>query len=195
MLLRFMAACIITISILATGTADACVGRILQIGALDTPDGRVMAEALALMINERTGTTIETNYFADSEALYTAVAKGEIGILMENTTRAMAKLGQPVMIDYDKAYKEAKKRYRQELNLVWLDPFKFINNVQDDKPCRTATLISNDVMEDFPGLPRLLNKLAKRVNDKDYTVLVETVKSGEDPHGTAKDFLNTKKLI
>lgn len=182
-------------SLVSGGPAEACVGRILQIGALDTPDGRVMGEALALMINERTGTTVETNYFADSDALYAAVAEGEIGILVENTAKAMQLLGQEIPEDLDEAYKLAKMLYRKKLNLVWLDPFKFSNNVQADRPCRTATLVSNAVMEDFPGLPRLLNKLAKRVSDRDYTALVETVKAGEDPRGTAMEFLNTKKLI
>lgn len=195
MLLKFIATVIITMSFLTSGTAEACVGRILQIGALDTPDGRVMGEALAVMITERTGTIVKTNYFESSEALYKAVAEGEVGILMENTTRAMQLLGKEPPADIDEAYVQAKKIYRNELNLVWLTPFNFVNNIQDNKPSRTATLISHAVMQDFPGLPRLLNKLAKRVTDEDYITLVETVKSGTSPRSTAMQFLNTKKLI
>jgi glycine betaine/choline ABC-type transport system substrate-binding protein len=194
MLLRFILTITMTLQLFSPGTSEACVGRILQIGALDTPDGRVMAVALALMINERTGTSVDTKYFANSQALYDAVSKREVGIFLENTSRAMQRLGQHEPADYDEAYKQAKQLYRTELNLIWLDPFSF-DNAEGEKPSRTATLISKDVLEDFPGLPRLLNKLARRVNNKEYAALVENVKSGEDPRQTALHFLNIKKLI
>jgi len=180
--------------LLSAGPAQACVGRILQIGALDTPDGRVLAVALALMINERTGTSVETRYYATSQELYDAVQEKEVGIFLENTSRAMQKLGKEEPADYDEAYRQAKQLYRTELDLIWLDPFGFDNPV-GAAPSRTATLISKDVMEDFPGLPRLLNKLAKRVNNREYAALVENVESGQDPKKTALQFLNAKKLI
>ena len=195
MLVKYIATIIIAMSFLSSGAAEACVGRILQIGALDTADGRVMGEALAVMITERTGTIVHTNYFESSDALYTAVSEGKVGILVENTTTAMHRLGKETPADVNEAYVQAKKLYRKELNLVWLDPFNFTNNEQDGKQSRTATLVSQEVMQDFPGLPRLLNKLAKRVTDKDYIALVETVKSGTSPRSTAMQFLNTKKLI
>ncbi len=48
----------------------ACIGKTLYIGAMDRPSDKVMAEPVALLINERTGTAVQIRYMADNDALY-----------------------------------------------------------------------------------------------------------------------------
>ena len=175
--------------------SEACVGRILMVGGLDTPAGRVMGEMLALLINERTGTTVNTNYYENSAALYRAVKAEEVGILLENTVSAQQILKISVEEDKDKAYVKVKEAYRKDLNLIWLSPFGFFKAAGPEHESVSAAVLSFSVMTDFPGLPRLLNKLAEKMDDRDYAGLVKAVGSGTDPRAAAKDFLNLKKLI
>lgn len=194
MLKRIFFLVVCGIFLVSGAETQACVGRILKVGAIDSSEGRVMAETLALLINERTGTTIETHYFKNYDTLYEEVQAGNISLLLENTTRALAKLNKPLPTDHDQAYEIAKESFNKDMNLIWLDPFKFLNGHKDE-PSRTAILMTLDVMTDFPALPRLLNKLARKVDDSAYTSLVQAVEKGAKPRSTAMNFLNSKRLI
>lgn len=175
--------------------AEACVGRVLTVGAVETAAGRVLAEMLAILINERTGTTVNTKYFPEAGALYSAVQTAEVGILIENTVSARQRLNLLPETDQDKAYAAVKEAYRKDLNLIWLSPFRFLQAAGPGQESRSAVVLSASVMTDFPGLPRLLNKLAEKMDDQDYAGLLRAVSSGSDPRMAAREFLNAKKLI
>ncbi len=172
-----------------------CVGRILTIGSVDTPVGRVMTETLALLITERTGTTVHTKYFSNMNDLYTSIRTEEVGILVENSSSALKMLGLPEIKDHEKAYLQAKEKYRKNMDLIWLKPFHFLYANSSDQKSATATVLSLSVMTDFPGLLRLLNKLSKKVDEKEYSELLKLANSGKKPTNIAKDFLEAKKLI
>ena len=175
--------------------AYGCVGRILTIGSVDSPAGRVMTETLALLIIERTGTTVHTKYFNSTDDLYTAIRADEVGIFVENSSRALKILGLPEISDHEKAYLQIKETYRKDMDLIWLNPFHFLNANSSDQKSATSTVLSLSVMTDFPGLLRLLNKLSKKVDDQVYAELVKRANSGKKPTNIAKDFLEAKKLI
>lgn len=186
---------LVAVTLLAGGVANACVGRIIQIGAIDSPAGRGMAEILALLVNERTGTTVKIRYFEKASILYDAVKVGEIGLLVEDTTQALEILDRPLLQDSTVAYDQAKDLYREKFNMVWLVPFKFVNALDDGGSSQSAILISSDVLSDFPGLPRLLKKLAKKIESADYTALVAEIAQGAKARDSASQLLNNKKLI
>jgi glycine betaine/choline ABC-type transport system substrate-binding protein len=52
-----------------------------------------------------------------------------------------------------------------------------------------------EILNNFPALPRLFNKLGSRINDAAYTKLILSVESGGEPKSVAKEFLKSKKLI
>lgn len=89
--------------------ADACVGRILTIGILNAPQEQLLAEMVAVLINERTGTNVKIVQFKDSKELYSAVKKGEVGLMIENVERGMAMIGAPGESNKKAAYDVVKK--------------------------------------------------------------------------------------
>lgn len=186
---------IFLISLALTTPAQACVGRILSIGAVDTPMGRVLAETLALLIVERTGTTVNTSFYPGVTELYQAVTEKKVGILVENAHRGLTVVKAGQITDRNEAYSQAKTAYQANLNLIWMDPFAFINTVDWQEPTTTATVVSLDVMTDFPGLQRLINKLAAKLDDQAYAEMTSKARAGDKPAKIARDFLEAKKLI
>lgn len=189
-LIFLIAACL-----LPSRAAEACVGRIIHIGAANSPAERVLSEIIALLIAERTGTTVKTMTFDTHTALYDAIRAGEIGIFTENTTRALEVLGSPGTENTQDTYDLAKQLYREKLNLVWLDVLGLTVDKTPNNQAKNAIVISNEILSAFPGIPRLLNKLAQKISEDDYIGLVQTANSGDDPKTIARTFLNSKKLI
>lgn len=178
-------------------TGTACVGRILYLGALETNSDKLMSEMLALLINERTGTTIQIRSFASPEQLYTALKSTKeeerVDIIVEDTVQGMtmAKLTATAAPDQD--FLAVKAYYEKALDVVWLNPFGFTKDA--GKPSISAPLVRRDVLTNFPLLPRVLNKLAGAINDKAYADLIKSLDSGEKAKNAAKDFLKKQKFI
>ncbi len=175
--------------------AEACVGKTLNIGAINSVEGQVFAEILSAIINERTGTTVNTRYYRDSQGLYNAVKARQVDMIIENTARAMQILRKPIDADLKKTYETVKLAYEREKGLVWFKPFGFSNGKNTEGQSYTAPLLRTDVMNNFPALPRLIEKLGGTVNNETYIRLMKSVESGEKPKKVARDFLKAKKLI
>ena len=184
----------ILITCLAPGL-DACVGKTLTIGVTDSVEGKVFAEMLSTLVNERTGTTINIKFYDKVQDIYKAVREKAVDISIENTTIAMHVLNMPHEADAKKAYKVVKATYEKEKGLIWLKPFGFTKVQGADSPSYTATILRMDVLNNFPALPRLFNKLGSTINDAAYSRLLKSVESGKTPKSVAKDFLKSKKLI
>ena len=186
-------------TLVAANGSFACVGRTLYIGALNNSSANIiMAEMLSLLINERTGTTVQTRFFDSSDELYDALkSKKEeerVDILVEDTVDALARMKQQPQADPDKDYQLVKDLYDQQLSVVWLNPFGY-NNSKTGSPSVSAPLVRRDVLTNFPLLPRVLNKLAGTIDNATYDKLKKEVADGEKPKNAAKDFLKKKKFI
>lgn len=185
----------ITVLFAFTRQPDACVGKILNIGVVNSSEGQLFAEMLYILINERTGTTVNVRFYKNAQELYEAVKVNQVDISIENTTRAMHILNKPVEVDVKKAYEVVKTTYEKEKGLVWLKPFGFLNGNGGEHPSYTAAILRVEVLNNFPALPRVINKLGSIINDEMYTKLIKSVESGEKPKKVARDFLKSKKLI
>ncbi len=187
----------LSIAVLLTFTRqpDACVGKILYIGALNSTYEQLLSEMLSVLISERTGTTVNIKYYKDSKELYNAVKKNEVGILVENTDRALEILGRPKEENVEKAYNISKEEFRKNLNLVWLKPFVLLSEAGEKSQNYYSPLIAVDVLSNFPALPRVINKLSGIMNEEIFSRMVRSVKSGEKPKKIARDFLKARKLI
>lgn len=166
--------------------AAACVGKTLYIGITGSANEVLYAEIISQLVTERTGTTVKVLQFKDSTELYNAVKKGEVGVLVENTERALRILDRRES-NPKQAYELAKREYRKSLNLVWLESFGAGHTY--------APVISVDTMGHLPALPKLLNKLAGVLNEDSCSKLLRSLKSDEKPRRVARDFLKAKKLI
>ncbi len=190
-----MAILIAVVLMLFVPSVFACVGKTLTIGVTNSTEGKVFAEMLSTLVNERTGTTINIKYFDNSQDIYEAVKKQDVDISIENTTSALNVLNMPKEADIKKAYKIVKSTYEKEKGLIWLKPFGFTKAGSGEAPAYTATILRMDILNNFPALPRLFNKLGSKINDAAYVKLIKSVESGEEVKKVARNFLKSKKLI
>lgn len=178
--------------------SPACVGRILYIGAIDTPESKLMAELLVTLINERTGTSVKIRFTNNRNDLYAAFKahdeNSRVDIIVENTADAMVHLRKARLATPDQEYAEIKKLYEKELSVVWLTPFAFKSG-SGAVPALSAPLIRQDVLTNFPLLPRILNKLSTAIDTQTYNDLLKKINSGGKPKNVAKDFLKERKFI
>jgi glycine betaine/choline ABC-type transport system substrate-binding protein len=182
----------VIVLLLFSPDADACVGKLLHIGVLNSSEGQVFAEMISALIKERTGTTVDTKLYKSPQELYDAVKAKQVDISIENTTRAMQMLNKPVETDAKKAYEVVKATYEREKGLVMLRPYGFLNG---NGGGYTATVLRVEILNNFPALPRVMDKLGSSINDETYAKLIKSVESGESPKKVARDFLKSKKLI
>jgi osmoprotectant transport system substrate-binding protein len=198
---KFFRICLAVIFLLVATTAvsQACVGRILYVGAIETVEGQTMAELLVLLINERTGTNVKIRYFDDNSKLYQAFKSHEeeirVDIIIENTADAMALMQKDRIKDLDQEYLTVKKFYEKELDATWLKAFGFKNIKGSNNPSVSASLIRNDVLTNYPLLPRILNKLSGAIDEKTFSEMIGKVRSGSKAKNVVKDFLRAKKFI
>ncbi len=179
--------------LLSSVQSYACVGRILNIGIVDTLNEKLLAELISVLINERTGTTVNVKVFESSEEIYLAVKKEEIGIVIENTDNALDMLNISKSGNTEEDYKVSKKEFRERKNLVMLKPF---GSMPDDRNQKYySAVISEDVLINFPALPRVINKLKNILNDKRIGKVIKSARSGKKTRRVARDFLKKKKLI
>ena len=169
------------------GTANACVGKTLFIGLINSPTEQLLGELVANLVTERTGTSVKIVPFKDERELYAAVKKGEVGLVIENRDRAFEVLGKSRGGNNKSAMELIKREYQKNLNLVWLEPFG------GNPPY--APVITTETLSALPALPKLLNKLAGILSADAYARLIKAATSAEKPKKVARDFLKAKRLI
>lgn len=174
-------------------TAHACVGKILNIGIPNSANEQLLAEMIATLVTERTGTTVKIIVYKDERELYKAVKKGEVGVLIENTDHALKMVSRPKESNAKTAYETAKSEYRKSLNMVWLDPLVLAKNAAGS--FYYAPVLSLDTLSNLPALPKLINKLSGVLKEDTCAKLLKSVKSDDKPKKVARDFLKSKKLI
>jgi glycine betaine/choline ABC-type transport system substrate-binding protein len=121
------------------------------------------------------------------------VKQGQVGLLIESTDHAMELLNKPRENNPKVAYDVAKREFRKNLNLVWLEPFGAMPGSGANQ--LYAPVLSVDVLGNLPALPKLLNKLTGILSDGSYAKLVKSVNDKEKPKKVARDFLKSRKLI
>jgi osmoprotectant transport system substrate-binding protein len=177
--------------------ASACVGKTIVVGALDTPQQQVLANMLAILIGERTGTTVKVVPAASHEAAHQALLKADLDMYVEYTGVGQVKiLGAAPVADQAELYKAVKERYNQELNLVWLEPFGFADPklAPAGTVAEAAPLVRKDTLKKFPALARLINKLGGTINLATMQKLEAAVK-GDNAKEIARKFLKENRLI
>jgi hypothetical protein len=129
----------------------------------------------------------------NSQELYEALKIKQVDIIIENTDTAMQLLNRPVETNLNEAFETVKLAYEKEKRLIWLKPFGFLNGNGGRVQSNTAPVIKAEVLNNFPGLPRVLGKLAGAINDEAYRA--STIEVGDKPKKAARDFLKSKAHI
>ncbi|GAB4559324.1 MAG: lipoprotein [Geothermobacteraceae bacterium] len=180
---------LLTCLLLLAGPAAACVGKTLVIGTLESPRQQVLAQLLAVLITERTGTTVQLKSFANVKQRHEALLKHDLDMVIEQTGVASSEiLGQKPVEDAEALYQAVKESYNSELNLVWLKPLGF--RLDGD----AAPVVRKDTLKKFPALARLINKLGGRI-DQQAIAQLEQQAAAQPPEQVARLFLKQNRLI
>ena len=179
-------------------SANACVGKSLVIGSLNTPSLSTISEMMGILITERTGTTVVVKYFDSFPALADAEKKGQVDVMVDYAGRCYVDvLGKAPVSDEKKIFSVVKEDYQRDMNLVWLEPFGFHDAgvVKGNTPAFAAPVIRKDTLSKFPALPRVISKLAGKVDNAIMAKLVsEGGANGKTKKATRK-FLKDNRLI
>lgn len=186
---RIFWALLLALVALYVSPVNACVGKTLHIGVLDTPNEQLLAELTAQLITARTGTTVKIETFKGQKELYASVKQGQIGMVIESIDRAMEMLGKPKESGKS-ALETAKAEYRKSLNMIWLEPF----GSGQGSAQLYAPVIANEILGSLPALPKLLKKLSGITADAGYAKMLKS-KRDDRSQKIARDFLKSRKLI
>lgn len=190
-------ALLLAVPVLPAASANACVGKALVVGVVDTPQQQILANILAILIGERTGTTVKVVPAASHAAAHDALLKAELDMYVEYTGIGQVEILKAAPVAEQAAlYKAVKERYNQELNLIWLEPFGFVDPklAPAGTVAEAAPVVRKDTLKKFPALARLINKLGGTINQATMQKLEAGVK-GDNAKEIARKFLKENRLI
>jgi glycine betaine/choline ABC-type transport system substrate-binding protein len=191
-------ACAISASV--PGRASACVGRTLFIGHYDSPDQVMVANLLAVFIDERTGTTVKLTRFATRDEAFEAMRTDKISIYSDYSGVVLRKWGgEAPSQDEEKNFARIKEILNRKFNVVWLEPFGYDRYFTEkgragEKPGPAGLMLCKDALSKFPALPKLLGKLRGVLDNETMATLVREA-GASDPKTVARKFLKSRKLI
>ena len=166
------------ITVLST-QALACKNKLLYIGVVKTPKLVMAAEVLSVLIFERTGTKVIINKYDNFQKCYEAAKKGEADMILDYTGRCYIDLlGKTPETDADKVYSTVREACEREMEMVWLQPLGFsdftvVTGNRGDTPSVAAPIIRIETLGRSPMLPRVINKLAGRLDEGLISKLIE----------------------
>jgi len=180
--------------------AAACVGRTLVVGYYDAPEQVMVANILAVFIDERTGTTVKLSRFGSREEAFEAVRQDKVSIYTDYSAVLLAKFaGERPGADEEKNIARLKEVLNRKYNVVWLEPVGYDRHFSGkadagEKPGQAGVMLCKDALSKFPALPKLLAKLRGVLdNDTMASLLKESEKS--DPKTVSRRFLKSRKLV
>ena len=180
--------------------ARACVGRTIVIGYHDAPDQVMVANILAVFIDERTGTTVKLSRFRTREEAFEAIRLDKVSLSTDYSTVLLSKFaGERPSGDDEKNIARLKEVLNRKYNVVWLEPFGYDRYFPEkanggERPGQAGVMLCKDALSKFPALPKLLGKLRGVLDNETMASLLREA-STSDPKTVARRFLKARKLI
>ncbi len=169
----------------------ACINSEINVGVLDVPEGRIIGEILEVLILERSGVRPMVKYYADAGQLDAAVRNKKVEIILENTANALNLVNMTPKGDPGENLEIARTIYKRDKGLIWLKPLGYT----EISGALTSVLVTEEIIKKFPGLPRVINKLSGRIDNKTIDRLAAEVRRGKKDRRVAKEFLVAQRLI
>jgi glycine betaine/choline ABC-type transport system substrate-binding protein len=178
-----------------------CVGRLLIIAVSDSADQDIMGQMLSVLINERTGTTVEIVRPGDVKRCHETILNGKANIYINYIGIGRAnKAGSSEVDDPQKVYTLLSQSYKEKFGMIWLKPFGFQGPLTDetggkgDRASLAVPITTKDVLKKFPILDRLINKLGGRIDNNTIDDLRKKAEK-QDVEEVVRDFLKAQRLI
>lgn len=194
--LKLLIATLLLLAVWA-GPALACTGKTVTIARTNDLQQEILAQMLVVLIDARTGTTVEEKVFATPEEAHAAVLGHDADLGIEYTGVIRVKtLKKEGIADAAELYTAVKEEYDQELNLLTLPPLGF--NSQKLAPegvvAEGVIVLRKDTWTKFPALDKLITKLSGKIDDAAMQALEERA-AKEEIKVVVRDFLREKRLL
>lgn len=195
LLMMVLAASLVLLCV--AGSAVACTGKKVVIGRTAAPQQEMLARLLMILIDKRTGTTVNEVVYETPEAAHAALLKGDVDLGLEYTgVIQVATLGQTPISDAAELYTAVRKSYGSDQNLLVLRPLGFDN--RELAPAQSANqgvvILRRDTWKKFPALDRLIEKLSGVVDDSAIKQLEADAAASGDARKVASEFLRARGL-
>jgi len=191
----------------APRTGTACVGRTIVVGYYDTPDQVMVANILAVFIDERTGTTVRLSRFGSRDEAFEAIRRDRISLFADYSGVVLSRFGgETPGPDPERNFSRVKQLLNEKYNVLWLEPFGYDRVFSPEpggsskkagsgpEPGAAGLMLCKDSLSRFPALPRLLGKLRGTLDNGTMEELLREA-AGSDPKSVARKFLKSRKLI
>lgn len=186
---------------LLSNPVHSCVGRLLIVAVTDSPDQVIMGQMLSILINQRTGTTVETVQPGDLKTCHRTVLKEKADIYIDYVGNGLARTGESCEgDDPQEAYILVSQSYLERYAMVWLKPFGYLGpltleeNAQKGDGTLAAPVATKDVLRRFPVLDRLINKLGGKIDNNTMEELRRKIEI-RNVKEVVKEFLAAQRLI
>ncbi len=177
---------------MAPTPAGACRNLELNVGVIDSPEGRLFAQMISTFIHERTAVKTGMYFFSSREEMEAALEAKQVQIIVFDVNDALAGFGEEPSSDPEADYEKVKAQYRQEHRFIVLEPFAFSGEGQGLR----VPVIREKILQKFPALPRVLAKLTRSIGDEARTELLGAVTEGRgDVAKVTEEFLLKRRLI
>lgn len=197
---RIVSAAAILAALFLPSPVPACVGRTIVVGYHDAPDQVIVANILAVLIDERTGTTVRLIRFHTREEAFEAVRQDKVSLYSDYSSILLSKFaGERPSGDDGKNIVRLKEVLNRKYNVVWLEPFGYDRYFPEkaangERPGQAGVMLCKDALSKFPALPKLIGKLRGVLDNETMASLLREA-SASDPKTVARRFLKSRKLI
>ncbi len=198
--LKVIVGCIILLYAFAI-PAQSCVNRILTLSVNGSIEQKLIGQMLATYITERTGTTVNLTTALDIKASESLVEHCKADIFLTYINVGMAGMDAVSQSKNTlESYALVKQYYLDKNNMIVLKPLGYKGPLMNDagKEVKNRSLVvpvtTSDVLNRFPVLDRVINKLGGRIDDIIMEQLMEKAEAdGVDV--TIRSFLKNQHLI
>lgn len=178
-----------------------CVGRVLTVSVNDSIEQKLMGQMLATYITERTGTTVNMTSALDIQQSEEQIKECKADIFINYINAGLNGIeGADKNGAQEKNYSLVKQYYVDKYNMVWLKPFGYKGPIMTDSGQNESNVslavpvTTRDVLNRFPVLDRVINKLSGRIDEKTLEQLIQKTQTEEIPT-VVKNFLADQNLI
>ena len=187
----------ILLMVVLAAPALTCTGKTVTIARTADLQQEILAQMLVILIDARTGTTVEEKIYSTAEEAHAAVVGHDADIDIEYTGIIRTQtLGKEKIADADKLYAAVKEEYDKDLNLLTLPPLGFSNRTLAPKgdAGQGVVILRRDTWTKFPALDKLIAKLSGKIDDAAMQKLEERA-GKEELRTVVREFLSANRLL
>lgn len=199
--ISFILSCCVILLFSQIVDGQACVGRILTISVNDTIEQKLIGQLLATYVTERTGTTVNMITLSDGAANEEQIKQAKTDIILNYLNVGLTNIeGADSTGEAQENYGLVKQYYIDTFGMVWLRPLGYKGPLLNSTDTNQASLslaipvTTKDVLNRFPVLDRVINKLGGRIDERTLQQLIKMAETNEITV-VVKNFLKDQNLI